>query len=195
MSILRAFSSRFAFLQALPTTLASIIQVIIASCLLAIVSQVKIPLSFTPVPFTIQTIAVMGIGAMLGSRLGAFATLLYLLQGGLGLPVFAGGNLGLQYFFGPTGGYLVGFVVQAFLVGWFFERRAAFSLLQRWGVLLLSTSLQLGLGALWLTQFVGWSQALSLGVLPFVVGDGVKAFLLAASLPSKNRAYFQTQSC
>lgn len=189
MSILRAFSHRFSFLCALPPVATGAIQVVLSSCLLALVAQVKIPLSFTPVPLTLQTIAVMGIGALLGSRLGALATLVYLAQGGLGLPVFAGGNLGLHYFFGLTGGYLVGFVVQAFVVGWFFERRSSLSLLQKWGVFFLATLLQLSLGALWLTKFVGWSQAISQGMLPFLWGDALKAVLLAACLPAKNRAY------
>lgn len=191
MSILRTFSNRLSFLHSLPSTAIAAIQILLASCFLALVAQVKIPLSFTPVPITLQTIAVMGIGALLGSRLGALATLVYLAQGGMGLPVFAGGNLGLQYFFGPTGGYLVGFVVQAFVVGWFFERRSSLSMLQKWGVFFFSTLLQLTLGALWLTQFVGWSHAVSLGILPFVAGDGLKALVLAACLPSKSRAYSQ----
>lgn len=189
MSILRAFSNRFSFLCSLPPVAMAAIQVLLASCLLALVAQVKIPLSFTPVPLTLQTIAVMGIGALLGSRLGALATLAYLAQGGVGLPVFAGGNLGLQYFFGITGGYLVGFVVQAFVVGWFFERHSTLSVLQKWGVFFLATLLQLSVGALWLTKFVGWNHAISQGVLPFLVGDALKAVLLAVCLPAKNRAY------
>ena len=189
MSILRAFSNRLSFLCSLPPAATAAIQVLLASCLLALVAQVKISLSFTPIPLTLQTIAVMGIGALLGSRLGALATLAYLAQGGLGLPVFAGGNLGLLYFFGPTGGYLVGFVVQAFVVGWFFARRPSLHLKKKWGIFFFATLLQLSLGALWLTKFMGWSHAISQGIFPFLVGDALKAALLAACLPAKNRAY------
>ncbi len=189
MSILRTFSNRLSFLHSLPPVAVGAIQILLASCFLALVAQVKIPLSFTPIPITLQTIAVMGIGALLGSRLGALAVLTYLAQGGMGLPVFAGGNLGTQYFFGVTGGYLVGFVIQAFIVGWFFERRASLSILQKWGVFLLATLFQLTLGTLWLAKFVGWDQALSQGILPFLAGDALKALLLAVCLPLKNRAY------
>ena len=80
-------------------------------------AQVRIPLPFTPVPITGQTFAVLLVGAVLGSRRGAASLLLYLMQGLVGLPFFAGGTSGLAILLGPTGGYLVGFIVAAYLVG------------------------------------------------------------------------------
>ncbi len=81
-----------------------------------------IQLPFSPVPITGQTMAVLLVGALLGSRRGALAVLAYIAEGLAGLPVFAGGAAGLARLFGPTGGYLVGFVAAAFLVGWLAER-------------------------------------------------------------------------
>src|SRR5262245_17113843 len=81
--------------------------------LLALSAQVRIPLFFTPVPITAQTFVVLLTGALLGPRLGAAAMAAYLLEGAMGLPVFQGGNSGVAYMFGPTGGYLIGFIASA----------------------------------------------------------------------------------
>ena len=89
-----------------------------ASLLIALAAQVAIPLPFSPVPVTGQTYAVLVVGAALGSRLGALSVALYVAEGVLGLPVFApGGAPGIARLLGPTGGYLVGFVGAAFVVG------------------------------------------------------------------------------
>src|SRR5215217_8848673 len=89
--------------------------VVIFSAFVALTAQVEIPLR--PVPITLQTLGVLFTGAVLGSRRGAVALLLYLAEGAVGLPVFAGGASGVAYMLGPTGGYLVGFVPAAGVVG------------------------------------------------------------------------------
>src|ERR1035437_1067738 len=94
-----------------------ILLVIGGSLCVAGMAQIRITLPFTPVPITGQTCAVLLVGAALGARRGAASLLLYLIQGLLGLPFFAGGASGLAYFLGPTVGYLVGFVAAAGLVG------------------------------------------------------------------------------
>ena len=94
--------------------------VLTGSWLIALSAQVEIP--FWPVPLTGQTFGVLLIAALLGSRRGALTVLTYLVQGAMGLPVFTGGTAGIVKFAGPTGGYLIGFVVAAFVVGWLSER-------------------------------------------------------------------------
>lgn len=152
--------------------------------LVALLAQVRIVLPFTPVPITGQTFAVLLVGAALGSRRGAASLALYLLQGSLGLPVFAGGKSGLITLLGPTGGYLVGFVVAAFLVGYLAER----GLDRRWFTALpafLAGEIVIYLfGLPWLATFVGLEKALLGGLWPFLPGDFIKALFAAAALPS-----------
>lgn len=159
----------------LSKSLISALQVIGASLLLALFAQVKIPLGFTPVPLSGQTFGVMFLSVLLGPRKGPLAVLLYLIEGALGLPVFAGGASGLMTLFGPTGGYLVGFLAQSFLIG----RLIRYSRINLFLLLLATSFVQLGMGVLWLGQFVGFNQALSLGVYPFLAGDLLK--ILAVS--------------
>ncbi len=155
-----------------------------ASLVIALSAQVAIQLPFSPVPITGQTMAVLLVGALLGSRRGALAVLAYIAEGLAGLPVFAGGAAGLARLFGPTGGYLVGFVAAAFLVGWLAERGWD----RRFGTTLAAMTLGnlviYGVGAVWLAVFVGGlSRAWSLGVLPFLPGDAIKIVLAAVLLP------------
>ena len=158
--------------------------VLLFSGLIAACAQVSIPLPFTPVPITGQTFAVLFTGAVLGSRRGTLAVLLYLAEGALGLPVFSAGTAGAARFLGPTGGYLVAYPLAAGLVGWLAERgwdrrprRAALAML-------LGSLVILGLGVLWLAPFVGGlGPAFVQGVLPFVPGDVFKAVLAALLLP------------
>ena len=91
--------------------------VIVASLFIAVCAQVNIPLPFTPVPLSGGTLGVLYTGALLGSRRGAVAVLLYLLEGSAGLPFFSGGAAGFVHLLGPTGGYLAGFPVGAFVTG------------------------------------------------------------------------------
>ena len=155
-----------------------------ASLVIALSAQVAIQLPFSPVPITGQTMAVLLVGALLGSRRGALAVLAYIAEGLAGLPVFAGGAAGLARLFGPTGGYLVGFVAAAFLVGWLAERGWD----RRFGTTLAAMTLGnlviYGVGAVWLAVFVGGvSRAWSLGVVPFLPGDAIKIVLAAVLLP------------
>lgn len=166
--------------------LLSIMQVIGASLFLALCSQISIPLYFSPVPLSGQTFAVMMIGATLGSRKGFLSVLAYLAEGGLGLPFFAQGAAGLIWFFGPTGGYFLGFLFQAYLVGWFMERLNTFQSNKVLPVLLLSCAINLGLGVLWLSTFVGFGSALVMGLYPFLPGELIKSISITAYLKRQN---------
>ena len=152
------------------------------SLFIALCARVTIPLPFTPVPVTGQTLAVLLIGVLLGSRRGVLCLLAYLAEGALGLPVFAEGA-GLAYMAGPTGGYLVGFVVAAYLTGLLAERgwdrRAGTTLL----AVLLGNAVIYAFGLSWLARFVGSERVLAVGLMPFIAGDLLKALLATAALP------------
>jgi biotin transporter BioY len=142
-------------------------------------AYMAIRLPFSPVPITGQTLSVLISGVLLGSKKGALSQAVYLVEGGLGLPVFAGGGAGIARLLGPTGGYLLGFVIAAFVVGLLAERG--------WGRHSLSTIIVLLIGNLtiyvfglwWLARFVPFEQLLQMGLYPFVLGDLIK--LLAAA--------------
>ncbi|MBS0383856.1 MAG: biotin transporter BioY [Proteobacteria bacterium] len=154
------------------------IAVVLGSLLLAASSYVEAPM--WPVPITLQTYAVCVVGALFGARLGAAAVAAYLIEGAFGLPVFAGGAGGFAHFLGPTGGYLVGFLVAAALAGALVERgwRSFTALL---GVMLLAHVVIFAFGVLQLQLFVGWSQAWSAGVAPFLIGTLIKSVAAAAT--------------
>jgi biotin transport system substrate-specific component len=154
------------------------------SLFVAGMAQVRIPMPFTPVPITGQTFAVLLVGAVLGSRRGAASLLLYLLMGLVGLPFFAGGASGLAYLLGPTGGYLVGFIVAAYLVGLLaargLDRRIPSALLA-----FLAGELVIYLfGVAWLSVFLGLPHAIAAGFLPFIIGDAVKLAAAGLVLPA-----------
>ncbi len=147
--------------------------VLAGSGLVALSAQIEIRLPFTPVPITGQTFGVLLVGALLGSRRGAAALVLYLLEGTSGLPFFAGGGSGPAHLSGPTGGYLVGFAAAAFLVGWLAEREWD----RRPSTTFLAMALGNGViylfGLLWLARFVPSDLLLTAGILPFLPGDGL----------------------
>lgn len=155
--------------------------ILAGSLLVALSAQIELPM--WPVPVTMQTLAVLLVGGLLGSRLGALSLMLYLFEGAIGLPVFAGGAGSLAYFAGPTAGYLFGFVLAAYIVGWFCERgwdrRVGTAVI----VMLLGTASIYLLGLPWLARFTGWDQVLQLGFIPFIPGDILKAIVAAVTLP------------
>ncbi len=153
---------------------------VIAAALVALAAQVAIPVPFSPVPMTLQGLAVILVGGLFGSAIGAGAMLLYLVAGAFGAPVFAAGHAGLPVLFGPTGGYLLAFPVAAALVG-----RVAVR-----GRFLLC--LVGALGGMAIIHIGGWAQlalvtgdagrAVALGVTPFVAQDLLKVVLAAIVL-------------
>ena len=144
------------------------------SLVIALGAQVAIPLPFTPVPVTLQTLAVLLAGCLLGSGRGALAVIAYLGEGFAGLPVFSGGTAGISHLLGPTGGYLLGFVAAAFVVGMFAERGAARSRLGTLVMLIVGNLVLYVPGVIWLGVYTGMDRAVSLGFLPFVIGDLLK---------------------
>lgn len=159
--------------------------VVFGSLLLTASAKFQVP--FYPVPMTLQPLVVLMLGVVLGSKLGGAAVLFYLMQGAMGLPVFAGTpekGLGLLYMAGPTGGYLAGFLVAAVITGWLAERGLDRSRVGALVAMVTGMAVIYALGLLWLGVFVGYNQTLlNVGLLPFVFGDAVKIALAAVSLP------------
>lgn len=139
---------------------------------------VRLPLPFSPVPITLQTFFVLLSAAFLGSNLGAVAQLSYILLGISGLPIFSGAGSGLFYFFGPTGGYLFGFVLATFFIGRFIKY-ANDNLSFVFGILCFADLILLTCGLIWLKFLFGYSftKLLFIGFIPFLPGDLFKAFV------------------
>ena len=154
------------------------------SIFIALFARVAIPLPFSPVPITGQTFAVLLVGALLGSRRGGLAVLLYLLEGAAGLPFFAGGAGGLARLAGPTGGYLIGFVAAAFAVGLLAERGWDRRVWSTAAAMFVGNAIIYAFGLLWLGRFVGAGKVFSLGLTPFIPGDLLKLGMAAITLPA-----------
>jgi biotin transport system substrate-specific component len=161
-----------------------LLRALIGSLFIALCAQVTVPLPFTPVPITGQTLGVLLTGAALGSRLGALAVLAYLAEGFAGLPVFAaGGPPGVARLLAPSAGYLVGFLPAAYLVGWLAERGWDRKVWSTVLAMVLGNLVIYACGLLGLARFVPANGLLAAGLLPFLAGDAIKIALAAAALP------------
>ena len=156
---------------------------VVGSLLLTASAKIQVP--FWPVPMTMQTFAVLVIGMAYGPRLGAATVAFYLAQGALGLPVFAGTpekGIGLVYMAGPTGGYLVGFLVAAGVMGWLARRGWDRRLMSGVAAMVLGTAIIFIFGYAWLAALIGPAAAWKAGVLPFLPGAALKIALAATLL-------------
>lgn len=163
----------------------AVLTALVGSLLLTLSAKVQVP--FYPVPMTMQSFVVLCLGAALGSRLGTATVALYLAQGAFGLPVFAGTpekGIGLAYMMGPTGGYLLGFLLGAFVTGRLAERGWDRSHLKLFAAMAIGHALIFVPGYLWLAPMIGWDKAWLLGVLPFAWATLFKTALGAALLPA-----------
>ena len=147
---------------------------IIGSFLLAISSKVQIPL--TPVPVTLQTLVLLVMSMFLGWRGAVGATSLYLFQGAIGLPVFAQGG-GFVILFGPTGGYLFGFLIASLIVGYLAEKGWDKSVVLTFTSLTIGTLIIYLFGVIWLSYLKDLNTALVFGLLPFITPDFLKICL------------------
>lgn len=178
-------STRFlspARLQTLHPALRLPVLVIAGSLVMVLCARATVP--FWPVPMTLHVFGTMLLAGLFGGRTAGLMVLAYLAEGAAGLPVFSyspTAGAGLAYIAGPTGGYLVGFAVAAFVAGTWIERRG---LGRSWRMLvpmLVGLAIVYLLGGLWLTPFVGLSKVATVGILPFLPGDLVKVALAAAA--------------
>jgi biotin transport system substrate-specific component len=164
------------------TAIAQVALVVGGAALVGISAQVAIPLPFTPVPLTLQTFAVLLVGASLGSLRGALSMVVYLLAGIVGVPWFAEGSSG---FTSASFGYILGFIFAAFIVGRLAERGASTTALRTAGLMVVGNIAIYAVGVTWLKFAidVDWATAMSLGVVPFLIGDAIKIALAAGLLP------------
>lgn len=161
--------------------------VIGASMLVAIAAQVAVPIPFSPVPLTLQPLAVLLVGVALGSTRGSAALLLYLLEGASGLPVFSQGHGGALWLTMPTAGYLYAYPFAAFVAGWFSERGWGSSTLRAVSGMLVALAVIYAGGWSWLSLVAGPRAAFTMGVAPFVIADIVKIALGASLLPQAQK--------
>jgi biotin transport system substrate-specific component len=167
-----------------PTRLRHAVLIVIGTAVGALMAQIYIPTE--PVPFTGQSLGVLVVGGALGFRRGAAAMLLYLAIGLVGLPVYAQGDAGRDVLFGPTGGYLIGFVVAAAVVGRLAElgwdRRLGAALV----TMLVGSAFIYLIGVPWLKVATGqsWAWAIANGLTPFLLWDSAKVLIAAALFPA-----------
>jgi biotin transport system substrate-specific component len=155
---------------------------------LVLAASAKVQVPFYPVPMTLQTLAVLTLGALFGARLAAATVALYLGEGLIGLPVFAGAVAGPVYVAGPTGGYLVGFLLAAALVGWLAERGWTRGWLPALAAMTLGHFVIFVAGFAWLAPPLGAEKAWAVGVAPFAAATVAKT-LLAAALAIAGRRF------
>ena len=155
------------------------------SLLFAFSAQIVLPLPFSPVPVTAQTLIALLSGAVLGSRLGPLIVLVYLIEGIVGLPFFVKGGAGLAYFQGVTGGYLIGFVVVTFVVGFLVERGWGRSFRTAVLAMLVGNMVLYCFGVPWLKNVLNISlgKALAIGFYVFIPGDLYKLGFASVLLP------------
>jgi biotin transport system substrate-specific component len=160
----------------------NLMMVIGASALIAIAAQIAIPIPFSPVPLTLQPLAVLLVGAALGSARGAAAAALYLVEGFSGLPVFAEGHGGPAWMFAATAGYLYSYPFAAWLVGRLEERRIPSLVGMLAGMLVIYAG-----GWSWLASLTSPRTAFAIGIAPFVLSDAIKVAIGATLLPAARK--------
>ena len=160
--------------------------VFIGTLFLAASSYIEVPM--VPVPVTMQTYAVLIVGALAGWRLGAITVIAWLAEAFVGFPVLSGGAGGAMHFVGPTAGYLFGFPLVAAFAGWLAEQGWTRKIVPAFLGLLLAQAICFVPGALWLATFTGLEKAIALGVTPFIVGAVLKAALAVCTLVVAKRA-------
>ena len=164
---------------------------LLGSIILAVSSKIKIP--FYPVPMTMQTLAVLVIGVLFGWKLGIATIILYLFEGIIGLPVFAGTpekGIGLIYFTGPTMGYLIGFIPAVFFSGLLrvdFKYNLFVRFILNFALYSFSVSFIYIFGLIWLNNFVQADQLLAFGVLPFLPAEILKISILSVAVTLLNK--------
>lgn len=162
----------------------------------ALCAQITIHLGFTPVPLTGQTFAVLAVGGVLGSRRAMASQALYWALGAVGLPFYASAQGGWERATGSTFGYFIGFLLAAGLIGWFADRRDSRNYVTSLAATALASAIIYACGSLWLAHSLGIpvangeTNAIALGVTPFLAGDVVKMALAATIAPLGWAAYY-----
>ncbi len=160
-----------------------VVLLFVLSMMISFSAHLKIFLPFTPVPITFQTFTVLFISMLVGARRSLFIILIYIFQGIIGLPVFASGA-GVRYILGPTGGYILGFLIGGYVVGFLAERGFDRDFYRTFIAMFLGNIIIYLFGVLWLSKFVtGIYKAIIVGVVPFIVVDVIKIIIAGFVLP------------
>jgi biotin transport system substrate-specific component len=146
------------------------LEVVIASACIALSAPFTLFLPFSPVPVVLQMNVAFFLAYLLGPKKGIFAVGLFLMEGFFGLPVFAGGLFGIQSFIGHRGGYLFGYFIAAYIISNFNPKKS----IDYFKMYLLANLAVYFFGFIWLATFIGFYQAFTLGIFPFMVGDFIK---------------------
>jgi len=165
------------------TLVMDIVLVVAGAALVTVLAQVAIPL--WPVPITGQTLAVLLVGSTLGWARGAISMVLYAVLGLVGVPVYSDGSHGAGVLFGATGGYIVGFIVSAALVGWLAERQWDRKILKAIVTFVAGSVVVFAIGLPWLAVVLHTDlpTTLQYGLYPFILGGIIKAAIAAGLLP------------
>ena len=163
-------------------TFKNILLVLGGVAFLSIMSQVLIPLPYTPVPISLGTFGVTLMALLYGRKLGTATILSYVAAGSLGAPIFAGGKAGSL--FSPTGGYILGYIAATIILGYLADRGVTKSYVKTILSLILSSAIILTLGSLVLSLFVPGKNAFMIGVLPFLPGDKLNSTTVTLLLPT-----------
>lgn len=161
-----------------------ILMVAFGVALITAAAKMSIPLWPNPTPVTLQTLAIFSIAAAFGSRLTLATLMTYMAVGALGAPVFAGPIGGPAYMAGPTGGYLAGFVVMAYITGLTADRGWGKNPFKIGGAMLVGEVIMLAMGALWMGYLFGSEKIIAWGVGPFIVTDLIKLAIAACIVPA-----------
>lgn len=156
-------------------------------CLITVAAKIKVPLWPNPTPVTLQTLAIFAIASAYGSRLAVATIMAYMIAGAAGMPVFTGTpekGLGLVYMAGPTGGYLAGFVIMAYLTGLAADSGWSKNPFKMAGAMLTGEVIMLTIGALWMGYLFGSEKIIAWGVGPFIVTDIIKLAIAACIVPA-----------
>ena len=166
-------------LKNIDAKLKNIILILLGTIILTISAKIKIP--FYPVPMTMQTYVVLVIGMIYGFKLGFLTLLTYLIEGALGIPVFAKGG-GLIYLTGPTAGYLYGMLIASGVIGYYSERGLVKSSIDAILPLILGTNIIFICGVGYLGSIIGYEKALIAGLLPFIPSEFFKIALALCTI-------------
>lgn len=169
------------------TLVNELLKVVFASMIMAVSARIYIPLPF--VPITGQTLGLTIIALSLGRKTALAAMLLYMAEGIMGLPVFSGARFGLPVIFGPTGGYMIGFVPAAYIMGYFSDRGCLESFAKTALAAFSGMFVIFAFGLVHLSMFIPANRLMQVGLLPFIPGGIVKSLLATLIVPSFYRFF------
>lgn len=163
-------------------SISTLLQVVVGSCILTLTAYVSLPLPFSLVPLTLQTLGIAILAITLGSKKGSLAVICYLVQATMGLPVLAGGNINPLWMIGPRVGYLIGFVVACWLIGKLLERETHPSWIKNFCYIACGEACILILGVSFLAVYIGPMNAITTGLIPFLPGALIKTATAASAI-------------